>query len=141
LYKYILQGGKTEMKKSIDLASMIDVSILKPDVTTKELENACLQAIKYNFIAVAVNSADVAACKNYLKGSSVGIVSSVAFPLGATTLETKLYEAEKAIELGATEIDYVINISKLKDGDYKFIEKEMENLTRLCHLNNVKCKT
>ena len=86
---------------------------------------------------VAINSSPVALCKELLKGTDVHVGAAVSYPTGQTTIETKVYEAENAIHNGADEIDYVINIGELKNGNLKYIRKEMEAIVELCRKGNV----
>ena len=89
---------------------------------------------------VAINSSPVACCKELLKDSKVHVGAAISFPLGQTTIETKVFETKNAIENGADEIDYVINIGELKNGNYAYIEDEMEQIVKLCRDNNVLIK-
>ncbi len=81
---------------------------------------------------VAINSYPVKVCKEYLKDSDVHVGAAIAFPLGQTTIESKVFETKKAIEDGADEIDYVLNIGKVKEGNYAYIKEEMEAIVRVC---------
>lgn len=119
------------------LAGIIDQTLLKPDITKGELDALCEEAIRYGFKTIAVNAANLRYCAERLKGSIVGLDSSVSFPLGQCTLETKLFETANNIECGATEIDYVINIGRLKDRDYDYLEKEMKEIVRICAQSGV----
>ena len=87
---------------------------------------------KYGFKMVAVNSAPVALCKEYLKGSGVHVGAAVSFPLGQTTIECKVFETKDAIANGADEIDYVINVAELKNKNYKYIKEEMKRIVSVC---------
>ncbi|GMA08744.1 deoxyribose-phosphate aldolase [Tetragenococcus halophilus subsp. flandriensis] len=114
------------------LANKIDHTLLKADAQEADFEKLCQEAREYGFKMVAINSAPVALCKKLLQGSSVYVGAAIGFPLGQTTIETKAFETKEAIENGADEIDYVINISKLKDGDFSYIEKEMKAIVDIC---------
>ena len=81
---------------------------------------------------VAINPAPVKLCKTFLAGSQVHVGAAIAFPLGQTTLEDKLSETRNAIKNGADEIDYVVNLTKLKAGDTAYIESEMARITDIC---------
>ncbi len=100
------------------LSKILEHTILKANATKEEISSLCKTAIEYNIATVVVNSAYVKFCKEILAGSDVRIGATVSFPLGATTLETKLFEAKNAIADGADEIDYVINITEMKNGNY-----------------------
>ena len=85
---------------------------------------------------VAINTEWVTFCKKELDGTDIHVGAAIGFPLGQCGLETKLFETEDAIKKGADEIDYVINISKAKMGDWDFIKKEMEAIVEICRKNN-----
>ena len=89
---------------------------------------------------VAINSCQTKLCKQLLKDSDIHVGAAISFPLGQTTIETKLFETKDAIENGADEIDYVVNLTKVKDHDFDYIEDEMRQITKLCHDNKVICK-
>ena len=71
-------------------------------------------------------------CKKKLEGSPVHVGAAIGFPLGQTTLECKIFETKDAIEKGADEIDYVINVAELKNKNYDYIKKEMEEIVKIC---------
>jgi len=119
------------------LCRMIDHTNLKPFAAEADFEKLCAEAKENHFAMVAINSAPVAICKKYLKDTDVHVGAAISFPLGQTTIETKVFETKDAIENGADEIDYVINIQKLKDGDYDYIRREMEGIVNVCRDNNV----
>ena len=108
------------------LCGMFDHTCLKPFADHQMLEELCRQAKDGRFAMVAINSAPVSFCSKLLKGTGVHVGAAISFPLGQTTIETKVFETQKAIEDGADEIDYVINIGELKNGNYSYIKKEME---------------
>ncbi|MDD3824770.1 MAG: deoxyribose-phosphate aldolase [Anaerolineae bacterium] len=112
---------------------MIDHTLLKPDATQEQIAQLCYEARKYNFAAVCVNPTYVKLCAQLLKGSPVHVCTVVGFPLGATPPEVKAYEAQKAIDDGATEIDMVINIGALKSKDYGHVERDIATVARSTH--------
>lgn len=122
------------------LANKIDHTLLKADAQEAGFEKLCQEAREYGFKMVAINSAPVSFCKSQLEGSSVHVGAAIGFPLGQTTIKTKTFETKEAIENGADEIDYVINISKLKDGDTNYIEEEMQTIVDICQKNKVLSK-
>jgi len=122
------------------LANKIDHTLLKADAQEAGFEKLCQEAREYGFKMVAINSAPVSFCKSQLEGSSVHVGAAIGFPLGQTTIKTKTFETKEAIENGADEIDYVINISKLKDGDPDYIEEEMQTIVDICQKNKVLSK-
>ncbi|KAG2393048.1 hypothetical protein C9374_009625 [Naegleria lovaniensis] len=120
------------VKTNLPLSQFIDHTILKANAKKSEVEQLCQEALTHNFAAVCVNAANVALCKKLLETSNVKIASVVGFPLGATTVESKVFETRQAIDLGAHEIDMVINIGKLLDGDYQYIYDELKRMADAC---------
>lgn len=112
-------------------SSYIDHTLLKPDASNKEIKNLCKEAVQYEFFSVCVNPCNIKICKKYLKNTPVKVCSVIGFPLGSNDTKTKVFEAKKAIKDGADEIDVVINIAKLKDKKYKYIEKELSNIVKV----------
>lgn len=125
---------------SEELASMFDHTFLKPYATNQDFEQLCHEAKTIGAAMVAINSEPVALCKKLLAGTNVHVGAAISFPLGQTTLEVKLAETKKAIEDGADEIDYVINIGKAKMHDWNYIEKEMESIVSMCREHHVLSK-
>ena len=123
-----------------ELAGYFDHTLLKAFVTNEDFKKLCDDADKYGFKMVAINSAPVALCKEYLKDSPVHVGAAISFPLGQTTIETKVFETKNAIENGADEIDYVINIVELKNKNYDYIKREMEAIVAVCRENGVLSK-
>lgn len=122
------------MNLTIDeLANMIDYTLLKPDISNKDLFQLCQDAIKYNFKTVAINNAVILFCKKILKGSNVLCDAAVSFPLGQSTIETKVFETIDAIEKGAGEVDYVVNIVEIKNDNWAYIEEEMREIVEACN--------
>ncbi|MDR7072799.1 deoxyribose-phosphate aldolase [Fictibacillus barbaricus] len=110
---------------NLNVARMIDHTALKAETTKKEILTLCEEAKKYNFFSVCVNPAWVYTAFEQLKGSDVAVCTVIGFPLGANTPEVKAFETKNAIENGATEVDMVINIGALKDGNYELVEKDV----------------
>lgn len=114
--------------KDKNIASKIDHTMLKPDATPQEITELCEEAKKYHFASVCINPGYVSLCASLLKGSEVRICTVVGFPLGATTAEVKKFETEQAIKNGATEIDMVINVGRLKAGDNSYVENDVNEV-------------
>ena len=110
----------------MNIAQMIDHSLLKSEVTKEEIRRLCEEGKKYGFASVCVNPVWVSLCADFLRGSSVRICTVSGFPLGANKTETKVKEAEIAIKEGADEIDMVANIGALKSGDFKLVEEDIK---------------
>ncbi len=103
------------------LAHFIDHTLLKPTATDAEIREICKQARDYHFASVCVNPCHVALAARELAGTQVMVCTVIGFPLGSTTTETKTFETRDACANGAHEIDMVINIGKLKAGDFHFV--------------------
>lgn len=110
----------------------IDHTILKPDTRKEAVKRICDEAIKYDFASVCVNPTWVSYCKRILKDTDVKVCTVVGFPLGANTTATKVFEAKDAISNGADEIDMVINIGALKDGDIDFVYQDIKAVVDAC---------
>lgn len=115
------------------LNQYIDHTLLKPEATLAQIEKLCAEAREHNFYSVCVNSYYVKKCVALLQGSGVKVCTVVGFPLGASTMETKRFEAMKAAAEGATEIDMVMNISAVKSGDWQYVQDDMSSLAQVCH--------
>ena len=114
------------------LAQMIDHTNLKPYATKDDFRILCEEARENHFRMVAINSYPVKMCKEFLKGSDVHVGAAIAFPLGQMSIEAKVAETEDAIANGCDEIDYVLNISRVKEHDYDYIEREMRAMKEVC---------
>lgn len=108
------------------LAKMIDHTILKPEATMFEVIKICEEAKEYKFASVCVNPSRVSLAKEILEGTSVKVCTVIGFPLGATVTNVKRFEAEEAIKDGATEVDMVINIGRLKDKDLEYVLNDIK---------------
>jgi deoxyribose-phosphate aldolase len=126
--------------KDKNIASKIDHTMLKPDATPNEIKELCEEAKKYHFASVCVNPGYVSLCSSILKGTKVRVCTVVGFPLGANTTEVKTFETEQAIKNGATEIDMVINVGRLKAGDYEYIENDISQVVQLAKSNGALVK-
>lgn len=109
----------------------IDHTNLKAYASKNDIEKLCEEAKKYNFASVCVNPCWITLAKKLLRETDVHVCTVIGFPLGASTEDVKIYEAEDAIEKGAEEIDVVINIGALKSGDYDYVEREITNIANL----------
>ena len=114
------------------LAQYFDHTQLRAYAQRGDFEKLCAEAREYGFAMVAINPAPVSLCKDLLAGTSVHVGAAVGFPLGQSTPKVKKYETVDAIANGADEIDYVINITQLKEKNYDFIEHEMAGIVEEC---------
>jgi deoxyribose-phosphate aldolase len=117
----------------MELNKFIDHTALKPDTTLRQIEKLCNEARDYGFYSVCVNSYYVKKAAELLNGSSVKVCTVVGFPLGASTMETKRFEAMKAIAEGAREVDMVMNISAIKSQDWQYVLDDMSSLAQVTH--------
>ena len=108
------------------LSRMIDHTILKADATKDEVQALCKEAKEYNFASVCINPSNISVAKRELQGTDVKVCTVIGFPLGANVTEVKKFETKVAIEDGATEVDMVMNIGKLKEEDYDYVLKDIE---------------
>jgi len=115
------------------LAKMFDHTNLKAFATKKDFDKLCQEAKDNHFAMVAINSYPVQYCKKLLKDTDVHVGAAIAFPLGQMTIASKIAEITNAINDGADEIDYVLNVGKVKEGDYTYIEEEMTRIVKVCH--------
>lgn len=116
----------------MQLEQYIDYTNLKPDATRADIEELCKIAKERGYANVCVNGAYVALCRHLLRGSGVGVACVVGFPLGASTTEVKAFEAAKAVEDGADEIDMVMAVGALKDGDFDYVAKDIAAVKHAC---------
>lgn len=110
----------------MNIAKMIDHTILKADATTNDVIALCNEAKKYGFASVCVNTCHVALVAEHLAGSGSKTCCVVGFPLGAMLTSVKVFETKEAIKFGAEEIDMVINIGAVKDGNYDFVYEDIK---------------
>ena len=119
-----------------DIAKCSDYTVLKPDATKDVVEQLCLEAKESNCASVCINPYYISLAADLLKDSDVKVTTVVGFPLGATIKEVKAYEALTAIQNGADEIDMVINIAALKNGDYDDVKSDIAMVLEVCRKNN-----
>jgi deoxyribose-phosphate aldolase len=122
------------------IAKMIDHSLLQPFLTTDDLETGCRLALSYDVASVCTLPYYVKRASQILRGSAVGPSTTIGFPHGAHATNIKLAEARQALEDGAMELDVVINISKAKSGDWKYVADEIALLTKETHTGGGKIK-
>jgi deoxyribose-phosphate aldolase len=110
----------------MELEKMIDYTVLKPEATVKNVRELCHEAREYGFYSVCVNPCHIRLCRGELEGSDVKVCTVIGFPLGALDKEMKALEAGKALELGADELDMVINLGYLKSGMLEQVWEDIE---------------
>ena len=126
------------MKTPRELAQSIESALFAPDATRRDIEQLCAQARENGFHSVCVNGSQVELACAVLEDSDIQVVALVGFPLGAGNSDAKRYEAEVAADQGAHEIDFVINLGRLKDGDRNFILREMRDIVEAADERPVK---
>ena len=115
-----------------ELAALIDHTNLRANATAADIERLCGEALEYGFGAVCVNQAQVRLASRLLAQSHVRVATTVAFPLGQTSITAKVFETRDALEAGADEIDYVVNLTQVRDGAWGYVEQEMAAIVRTC---------
>ena len=124
----------------VTLAKFFDHTLLKAYASSQDFQAFCATSAAYGFKMVAINPAPVRLCKELLKDTDVHVGAAVGFPLGQNTTDVKCFEAQQAISEGADEIDYVINITHLKDKQYDAVAREMEQIVSICRKAHVVSK-
>ncbi|NIO05043.1 MAG: deoxyribose-phosphate aldolase [Proteobacteria bacterium] len=124
------EADKTSRVTPSEIAKYIDHTLLKPEAPQSAFDLLCDEAIQYGFKSVCVNSSRVAYVAKKVQGTGVDVCSVIGFPLGAMDTRAKAFEARRAIEDGANELDMVLNIGALKDGDVKTVEEDIRSVRR-----------
>lgn len=112
----------------MEIGKYIDHTNLKMDAKEEDIAKLCREAMEYRFETVCIHPSYVTLAKELLKNSNVKITTVVGFPLGMNTPKVKAFEAIDAVEMGADEIDMVINVGALKDKDYDYVKSEIEEI-------------
>jgi deoxyribose-phosphate aldolase len=123
---------------AVETARLIDHTLLRPDATAADFEQLCTEALKYRFHAVCVPGSRVVLVAARLQESPIQVAAVVGFPHGATDSDAKRFETEAVIDLGAQEIDCVLNIGRLKDGDDRYVFRELRDLVEAAETVPVK---
>lgn len=129
------------MKYTIDdFARLIDHTNLHADATEEDMKKLCDEAKKYHFKMVAINEVQSEFCAQQLKGTDIDTGAAISFPLGQTTIACKLAETKDALQNGANEIDYVVNLTQVRAHNWAYVEDEMSQMVKLCRDHHVPCK-
>ncbi|MEY8339103.1 deoxyribose-phosphate aldolase [Lachnospiraceae bacterium 62-35] len=110
----------------MDIAKMIDHTMLKADAPSEAIKRYCQEAKEHGFASVCVNSCHVPLVASELKGSDVKTCCVVGFPLGAMLTSAKAFEASEAVKAGAQEVDMVINVGAIKDKNWDFVRSDIK---------------
>ncbi|QGS51627.1 deoxyribose-phosphate aldolase [Spiroplasma tabanidicola] len=116
----------------------IDSTLLKPEATKEDVIEFCKEAIENDFAAVCLHVSRIKLAKEMLKNSNIEISGTVGFPFGNTSVEVKILEAKESIKMGATEIDFVINIGYVKDHNWELVLNELKEIKKAIPNNIVK---
>jgi deoxyribose-phosphate aldolase len=120
------------------LARFIDHTLLKPDATSADIEKLCNEARTHSFYSVCVNGSRIELARHHLEESDVKVAATIGFPLGASDSDVKRYETEAAVDAGAHEIDFVLNIGWLKEGANNSILREIRDIVEAADERPVK---
>lgn len=115
-----------------EITQYIDHTLLKPYASKEAMQAFCNEEKELKVKMVAINSYYTKFCKELLKDTTIHVGAAISFPLGQTTIAVKAFETIEAIKDGADEIDYVLNLAKVKDGDFTYIKEEMETIVKIC---------
>ncbi|HMC34172.1 MAG TPA: deoxyribose-phosphate aldolase [Myxococcales bacterium] len=126
------------MPDPIDLAPLIDHTVLRPEATADEVAKACAEARSYGFAAVCVRPENVALAARLLAGCRTLSIAVVDFPLGTARTAAKVEEARKAIAAGAQELDMVVNLAALHGGDYALVLRDIQAVVEVAGPRAVK---
>lgn len=121
----------------MEFSKYFDHTILKADASEEAVNAICLEAMKYNFASVCVNSYRTKQVANLLLDTDIDVCTVIGFPLGAMSTMAKKLETLTAIEDGATEIDMVINVGAVKDGDWELVKKDIAEVKEVCANNTM----
>jgi deoxyribose-phosphate aldolase len=124
----------------MSIAKYIDHTVLKPTTLLEDIKKACGEAVQYGFVAVCIPPYFISAASGILKGTQIKIATVIGFPFGYNHISAKVIETEEAIKDGANEIDMVMNIAALKNKDFKYLEKEVENILNISKAGNALLK-
>ena len=123
-----------------DLAQLIDHTNLHADATPNDMRKLCDEARKYHFRMVAINQVQARLCAELLAGTDVHVGAAIAFPLGQTSIAAKVFETRDALANGATEIDYVVNLTEVKRHNWGYVADEMRQIVAVCNEAGVPSK-
>lgn len=123
-----------------DLARLVDHTNLRADATREDMKKLCDEARRHHFKMVAVNSVQSRLCSELLAGTDVHTGAAIGFPLGQTSVAAKVFETTDALENGANEIDYVVNLTEVKAGNWSYVRDEMARIVDVCRAHEAPSK-
>lgn len=115
-----------------DFARLFDHTNLQPDATDADMRKLCDEALENHFCMVAINSGQSARCHAMLEGTDIHVGAAIGFPLGQTSIACKTFETKDALAAGADEIDYVVNLTEVKEGNWTYVTEEMRSIVDAC---------
>ena len=118
----------------MDLAHLIDHTLLKPYCTLAEVKEVCEQAIEHRFAAVCIPPYYVKDAYNILQHEDIKVATVIGFPMGYAAIAAKVEEIKRAIDEGVDELDVVVNLCAVKNGNWNYVKNELESLTTACHM-------
>jgi deoxyribose-phosphate aldolase len=122
------------------ITHIIDHTLLKPAATTEQIAQLSREGLRYRFASLCVNPTRIKLVADLVRNSDVKICTVIGFPLGATTTEVKIFEAEQALKYGVAEVDMVINIGALQDGLDELVKTDIARVSQVVHNNGGLCK-
>ncbi|MEO1261365.1 MAG: deoxyribose-phosphate aldolase [Bacteroidota bacterium] len=125
----------------MDLARLIDHTLLKPYCTQTDVEEVCRQAIENQFAAVCLPPYYVKGASQFLNNTPVKVATVIGFPMGYSTIAAKVEEIKRAVDEGADELDVVINLCAVKNAHWNYVKSEIESLATACHMKGKSIKT
>jgi len=126
-----IEQGNYQIISRDEVATLIDHTNLKPTSTPRDIENLIEEAIRHRFKTICINPCYVKFAAQKLEGSRIEVCTVIGFPLGQNTTEIKIRETERALEDGASEFDMVLNVGKLKAGDYEYVKNEIAAIKKI----------
>lgn len=123
-----------------DFARLIDHTNLHADATEADMVRLCDEAKRHHFMMVAINPVQSAFCAQQLAGTDIHVGAAIGFPLGQLSIEAKVFETTDALAAGANEIDYVVNLTQVKEGRWDYVEREMREIVDVCNKAGVPSK-
>jgi len=122
----------------MDFAKYIDHTVLKPEASEADIRRLCAEALKYGFAAAFVNPCWVGLAASLLGSSDIKVGVAIAFPLGAHTTASKVFQVKEAIALGAQEPDMVVNVGAIKSGDWDLVKADIAAVVHAAKPRGVK---
>jgi deoxyribose-phosphate aldolase len=127
---------KTERDERMEIASLIDHTLLRPDCTSSDVQQLCQEAIDYHFCAVCIPPFFVPNAVTALRGTPVKVATVIGFPMGYATTPAKVEEIKRAINDGVDELDVVVNLCAVKEGNWNYVKSDIDSIVTTGHLKS-----